>query len=173
MPSLIRDPHTQHDIYGRLEKLCSPVSAETLRRERRSTPCKDASLFYYSSQWQVPHFLQANALPQWHAGGTAWHWEWISRIALAICIWVGAHFHGPPRTTLTVMLNWFPLGQAGEQFTESCGDVRCYRGAAEEGLCLQSRLGDIRSFLLRCQMLCFLKKFTCTDVKCFMGYMFT
>lgn len=94
--------------------------------------------------------------------GTAWHWEWISGIALAICIWVGAHFHGPPRTTLTVMLNWFPLGQAGEQFTESqwesCGDGRCYSGGAEEGLCLQSRLGDIRAFLLEMPNALFLKE---------------
>lgn len=59
-------------------------------------------------------------------GDCTWHWEWISGAALAICICEGAHFHGPPRTTLTVMLNWFPLGQAGAQFTESqwesCGD---------------------------------------------------
>lgn len=60
------------------------------------------------------------------SGDYTWHWEWISGVALAICIWVGAQFRGPPRTTLTVMLNWFPLGQAGAQFTESrwesCGD---------------------------------------------------
>lgn len=59
-------------------------------------------------------------------GDGTWHWEWISGAALAICICEGPHFHGPPRTTLTVMLNWFPLGRAGAQFTgsqwESCGD---------------------------------------------------
>lgn len=103
-------------------------------------------------------------------GDCTWHWEWISGVALAICIWVGAHFHGPPRTTLTVMLNWFPPGRAGEQFTESqwesCGDVRRYSQSAEEGLCSQSfqcfvcsRLGVVTAFL-NCQMLCFVKAFT-------------